>query len=221
MKPGLYDMVRTTDQTGVSGTGRIAQMAVFEDGSAVVRWLTGKDSTVCWAKYQDALDVHINCHPDTTKLIPTGQDVCEHGIVTTEEYCDPCAVAAEGVDKCPPTRLHKRQDTVEPEVSGEEEMVSLIFETPYKRLVYTIEHYLNSRGLPHEKVTGHGLYYDVTLRGIKYMFDPTPEDQKTEKPEGLLVIRDGTHTAVAPTRLGFVLLYADDAYEALDELLNL
>ncbi len=72
MKPGLYDMVRVTDQTGVSGTGRVAQVAVFEDGSAVVRWMTGKDSTVCWAKVQDALDVHINCHPDTTKLIPVG-----------------------------------------------------------------------------------------------------------------------------------------------------
>ena len=114
MRPGLYDMIRTTDQTGVSGTGRIAQMAVFEDGSAVVRWLTGKDSTVCWAKYQDALDVHINCHPDTTKLIPFGRDVCEHGIVTTEEYCDPCAEAAVAAESAnsrhAPTKLHKRSD---------------------------------------------------------------------------------------------------------------
>ena len=69
MTPGLYNMIRITDQTGVSGTGRVAQVAVFEDGSAVVRWMTGKDSTVCWAKVQDMLDVHINLHPETTKLL--------------------------------------------------------------------------------------------------------------------------------------------------------
>lgn len=67
MRSGLYNLVRNDT--------RVAQMAVFEDGSAVVRWLTGKDSTVNWAKWQDAVDVHVNSHPDTTMLVPAGKRV--------------------------------------------------------------------------------------------------------------------------------------------------
>ncbi len=67
--PGMYCMNRTTDMTGVSGTGVVAEVAIFSNGKCVVCWTTGKDSVVVWDKIQDMLDVHINCYPDTSSLL--------------------------------------------------------------------------------------------------------------------------------------------------------
>ena len=167
MKPGLYNMIRTTDQTGVSGTGRVAQMAVFEDGTATVRWMTGKDSTVNWAKFQDALDVHINCHPDTTKLVPVDGDVCEHGLNTFEEYCDPCAEAAVA-----------RQDELNAKCAAElskSDEWAAIRETT-KSVDKTITDWCERRGLRYESHDSHGLYFDVWVRGQRFMLDCSPED---------------------------------------------
>lgn len=34
-----FDLVRTTDVTGISGTGRVAEGVEFSDGTVVLRWL--------------------------------------------------------------------------------------------------------------------------------------------------------------------------------------
>ena len=62
-KPGLYWWVRDTDETGMSGVGRVAQVAVFEDGTAVLRWLksrnsAGVGSTVLYDTVRDLVHVH-------------------------------------------------------------------------------------------------------------------------------------------------------------------
>lgn len=87
---GLYDVVRKTDQTGVSGTGRVAQLCVFEDESACTRWLTGRDSTVAWAKVEDAIHVHLGAHPDATELKP----------VRVRALCPGCAYGGEHDEAC-------------------------------------------------------------------------------------------------------------------------
>lgn len=53
-----FDLVRTTDVTGVSGTGKVAEGVVFEDGTVVLRWHGQYASTVVWASLEDALAVH-------------------------------------------------------------------------------------------------------------------------------------------------------------------
>lgn len=207
MKPGLYDMVRTTDQTGVSGTGRVAQMAVFEDGSAVVRWMTGKDSTVCWAKYQDALDVHINLHPDTTKLIPANSELCEHGIDNLMDYCDDCettAVVAQGV--------------IDKGAQDSERWAALRQES--KRLSDSVYDYCASRQLRCEEHNGHGLYFDVWIAGQRLMFDCSPEDQASPYPGGLVVVRNSTHGYNNPTRIGAVNMLSAEGPALMDDLLG-
>ena len=62
-KPGLYWWVRDVDETGMSGAGRVAQVAIFEDGSAVLRWLKGRNSagvqsTVFYESVDDLVHVH-------------------------------------------------------------------------------------------------------------------------------------------------------------------
>jgi hypothetical protein len=54
----------------------IRRIIAYDDKSAptfrgkrcVVSWITDKRSTVVWDSLQDALDVHVNCHLDNTKL---------------------------------------------------------------------------------------------------------------------------------------------------------
>jgi hypothetical protein len=44
-----FQLERTEDPTGISGTGTVAEGVVFADGSAVVHWLTSPHaSTVVW-----------------------------------------------------------------------------------------------------------------------------------------------------------------------------
>lgn len=38
-KPTLFELHRDTDISGVSGTGKVAEGAIFSDGEAVIHWL--------------------------------------------------------------------------------------------------------------------------------------------------------------------------------------
>lgn len=54
-------MVRDEDETGISGTGVVAEGVEFLDGTVVIRWQTHGDdhhSTVVWASLADAQAIH-------------------------------------------------------------------------------------------------------------------------------------------------------------------
>jgi hypothetical protein len=53
-----FYLVRTTDVSGVSGTGRVVAGVQFADGTVVMRWLTEHRSTVVWSDLASALTVH-------------------------------------------------------------------------------------------------------------------------------------------------------------------
>lgn len=67
MTPGLYWWVRDVDATGMSGTGPVAQVAVFEDGSAVLRWIKDRNSagvaSTCLYETAEQL-IHVHGHGD-------------------------------------------------------------------------------------------------------------------------------------------------------------
>lgn len=46
--PRRFHLQRFTDVTGVSGTGRVADGVLWPDGTASVRWRTGRPSIVFW-----------------------------------------------------------------------------------------------------------------------------------------------------------------------------
>lgn len=56
--PRPFVLRRAVDHTGVSGTGTVAEGALFTDGTAVIRWRGRHASTVVWASLDDALAVH-------------------------------------------------------------------------------------------------------------------------------------------------------------------
>ena len=53
-----FDLVRDVDETGVSGTGTIAQGVRFGDGTVALRWLSDNASTAVWGGTEEMLAVH-------------------------------------------------------------------------------------------------------------------------------------------------------------------
>lgn len=62
-----FHLQRFVDETGISGTGKIAEGVVFEDGTCVLRWLTEHRST---AVYENLATVEkIHGHGGKTQLV--------------------------------------------------------------------------------------------------------------------------------------------------------
>lgn len=71
----MYWWVRHVDETGMTGLGRVAHVAVFEDGSAALRWLKGRNSagvqsTVFYESVDDLIHVHGHGEKKTGSLVP-------------------------------------------------------------------------------------------------------------------------------------------------------
>lgn len=49
---------RLLDETGVSGTGTVAEGVVFTDGTVALRWLSGTASTAVYASIADVIAIH-------------------------------------------------------------------------------------------------------------------------------------------------------------------
>lgn len=76
MQTGLYWLVRSEDVSFNSGTGKVAQVAVFADNTAVVRWLKDAvkvkiSSTVFYENAEDVERIH--GHEGRTKVVPIGE----------------------------------------------------------------------------------------------------------------------------------------------------
>lgn len=53
-----FDLVRHQDFSGKSGTGRVAEGFVFEDGTVAMRWKSARASTNIYASIEDVIAVH-------------------------------------------------------------------------------------------------------------------------------------------------------------------
>jgi hypothetical protein len=54
----LFELHRLEDETGISGTGRVAEGVQFSDGSCAMRWLTPLASTAIYASIEDIDAIH-------------------------------------------------------------------------------------------------------------------------------------------------------------------
>ena len=53
-----FELIRREDETGVSGTGRVAEGCSFSDGKCAVRWLSECASWVLYDNVQSVMQVH-------------------------------------------------------------------------------------------------------------------------------------------------------------------
>lgn len=54
----LFDLIRTEDATGISGTGAVAEGVVFSDGTCSLRWKTSTASTGFYSSIEDLIVIH-------------------------------------------------------------------------------------------------------------------------------------------------------------------
>jgi hypothetical protein len=85
--PRRFHLQRDRDISGVSGTGRVANGVLWPDGTATVRWIGDRPSTVHWDRVTDAEAVH--GHGGATRII--WDDPAEHrGNGANAEDCPAC-----------------------------------------------------------------------------------------------------------------------------------
>ncbi|MGW5529431.1 hypothetical protein [Streptomyces xanthochromogenes] len=65
--PRRFHLLRHRDVSGISGTGIVALGVRWPDGTASVRWLGDKPSTVHWDHFTDAEAVH--GHAGATEIV--------------------------------------------------------------------------------------------------------------------------------------------------------
>jgi hypothetical protein len=54
----LFTLIRHEDETGVSGTGTVAEGVEFTDGTCVIRWLTATSSTGIYHSIKEVEILH-------------------------------------------------------------------------------------------------------------------------------------------------------------------
>ena len=66
-EPRLFSLHRRSDETGISGTGRVLDGVVFHNGKVVVCWRSdlhgGHSSVVVYDTWDGFLAVHVAPHP--------------------------------------------------------------------------------------------------------------------------------------------------------------
>lgn len=62
-----FELHRAVDETGVSGTGVVAEGVEFTDGTCAMRWRTGTASTAVYATTEDVVTIH--GHSGATRLV--------------------------------------------------------------------------------------------------------------------------------------------------------
>lgn len=77
-----FEVVRQEDETGVSGTGVVAEGTIFSDGICVLRWTAPSSpshSTAVFNSFSDFLMIHVASHPSNkTKCTFNDGEVYEH-----------------------------------------------------------------------------------------------------------------------------------------------
>lgn len=56
--PRIFKLVRTEDESGVSGTGEVAYGVMFDDRSTVVHWNTAISSITTYRDVDDVVTIH-------------------------------------------------------------------------------------------------------------------------------------------------------------------
>ena len=67
---GIFRLVRSKDETGVSGTGVVAYGTAYPNGKVTVAWHTPNkpQSVAVYDSLKDVIAIHVESHKGTTKL---------------------------------------------------------------------------------------------------------------------------------------------------------
>ena len=90
----LFELRRTEDESGISGTGTVAQGVIFDNGTCVLTWLTEYTSVAVYANVETVIKIH--GHGGKTKMVQIADcdrervnpiwDSDAHGVYPTPEW---------------------------------------------------------------------------------------------------------------------------------------
>jgi hypothetical protein len=63
----LFELRRTEDESGISGTGTVAQGVIFDNGTCVLTWLTEHTSVAVYASIDTVVKIH--GHEGKTRIV--------------------------------------------------------------------------------------------------------------------------------------------------------
>lgn len=89
-----FELHRIEDETGISGTGIVAQGVEFDDKTCALRWLTDCKSTSFYASMRDVETIH--GHGGKTKVIYTGSPFERAMLDAFDDSCQNCPFGSVG-----------------------------------------------------------------------------------------------------------------------------
>ena len=69
-----FGLIRESDESGVSGTGKVLEGCIFSDGVTIARWcVEGKpNSTAIYDTFEAFMEIHVDSHPSNNSRIVWG-----------------------------------------------------------------------------------------------------------------------------------------------------
>lgn len=64
-----FHVIRSEDETGVSGTGRIMEGIEFPSGRVVVEWQAPYQTLGIYSSFAEFSQIHIDSHPSKSEVI--------------------------------------------------------------------------------------------------------------------------------------------------------
>jgi hypothetical protein len=89
-----FELWRHKDETGISGTGIVAEGVQFGDGSCVLRWTAAVRSTVFYDSLADVEKIH--GHVGKTEVVWTSDLFSRGRIDCVQDRCENCPFASVG-----------------------------------------------------------------------------------------------------------------------------
>lgn len=98
----LFHLLRNDDETGISGTGVVADGVIFRDGKVALRWRPGPvdhQSTVIYDSIEAVQAIH--GHGGKTKVVFGEGDQRSHGAEAMDDWIDKSGEIAEAMNESP------------------------------------------------------------------------------------------------------------------------
>ena len=100
-----FEVFRTEDETGVSGSGKIIEGCIFSDGECIIRWVSALSpghSTSIFPSFGSFMSIHVAPHPDNKTIVKFNDG---------ETFNHTEKVVVDSVAKSVKPRKRKRKET--------------------------------------------------------------------------------------------------------------
>lgn len=124
-----FALIRGSDESGVSGIGKVLEGVVFSDGVTAIRWCVEgqRNSTALYESFEHFMAIHVDSHPSNESKIAWSLRPSQIGKANVQQMEEHCQLT-----NC----INKGQKEVGIEIDGEEYYLVLCDECTKKLSEY-------------------------------------------------------------------------------------